>query len=144
MKKKFSSAWKASKQPRKQRKYRTNAPLHLKYKMLASHLSKELREKYQRRAVVLKKGDTVKVMRGSFRKKQGKILSVKTKKGIVYIENLQKTRKDGTKVNIPFKPSNLLILTLITEDKYRIALLKRTQKTEKTKINKEKIEGGKS
>ena len=34
MKKEFSKNWKASKQPRKQRKYRANAPLHLKRKMI--------------------------------------------------------------------------------------------------------------
>lgn len=141
MKKKFSPNWKASKQPRKQRKYRANAPLHIKYKMMAAHLSKELRKKYQKRAAVLKKGDTVKVMRGSFKAKQGKILNVGTKKGIVYIEGLQKTRKDGTKVNVPFKPSNLLIITLIAEDKHRITRLERSQKQ---KVKEKTKEGGKS
>jgi len=34
MKKIFSTHWKASKQPRKQRKYRAKAPLHIKRKFL--------------------------------------------------------------------------------------------------------------
>ena len=42
MKKKFSNAWIGSKQPRKQRKYRHNAPLNVRNKFLSSHLSKEL------------------------------------------------------------------------------------------------------
>lgn len=141
MKQKFSLRWKASKQPRKQRKYRANAPLHLKHKMLATHLSKELRKKYQKRAVVLRKDDTVKVMRGSFKGKQGKILSVDTKKRIVYIEGLQKTRKDGTKVNVLFRPSNLLIINLVVEDKKRTRTLERVGPVKKTPKEKK---GGKS
>lgn len=132
MKKKFSPKWKASKQPRKQRKYRANAPLHAKRKMLGAHLSKELRKKYQTRTAVLRKDDVVRVMRGAFKKRQGKILSVNMKKEIVYIEGLQKTRKDGTKVNVPFRASNMLIITLISEDKKRAAMLRRKAKSTKS------------
>lgn len=141
MKQKFSLEWKASKQPRKQRKYRANAPLHIKHKLLGAHLSKELRKKYQKRKAVLRKDDTVRVMRGVFKKRQGKILSVNTKKGTVYIEGLQKTRKDGTKVNVPFHASNLLIITLVTEDKKRTAALERKAKS---KVKSEAKSGAKS
>jgi len=125
MKKKFSKKWKASKQKRKQRKYRANAPLHIKHKFLSAHLSKELRGKYKRRAFPLRKGDTVKIMRGKFKGKESKISSVNTKKAIVYLEGIQRTKKDGTKVNIPFQPSNLMITSLNLEDKKRIEALER-------------------
>ena len=49
MKKKYSNSWKGSKQPRKQRKYRANAPLHTRHKMASANLSKELRKKYSKR-----------------------------------------------------------------------------------------------
>lgn len=125
MKTKFSTSWKGSESIRKQRKYRAKAPLHIKRKMLSAHFSKELREKYHRRAFVLKKGDMVKVMKGEFKGKEGKIIAIETKKNIVFIEGLQKTRKDGTKVNIPLNPSNLLITNLNLEDKKRIKSLER-------------------
>ena len=48
MKKKFSESWKSSKQVRKQRKYRYNAPLHIKQKFVNVHLAKELRKKYKK------------------------------------------------------------------------------------------------
>ena len=80
MKTKFNSKWKASKQPRKQRKYVANVPLHQKKKFIKVNLSKELRKKYGKRNLVVKKGDIVKVMRGKFRKKQGKIVQVRLKK----------------------------------------------------------------
>ncbi len=47
MKKKFSTSWKASRQIRKQRKYRENAPLHLRNKFMTANLSKELRKKVE-------------------------------------------------------------------------------------------------
>ena len=73
MKKLFSTSWKQSRKSRKQRKYRAKAPIHLKRKFLNANLSKELRTKYKRRNLPLKKGDTILIMRGKFRKKTGKI-----------------------------------------------------------------------
>ncbi|HDI03057.1 MAG TPA: 50S ribosomal protein L24 [Candidatus Pacearchaeota archaeon] len=138
MKKKFSKAWKSSKQPRKQRKYRANAPLHIKRKMIASHLSKELREKYKRRSFPVRKNDVVKILRGSFKGKQGKVSKVDTKKMKVYVEGIVRTKKDGTKVPVPLDPSNLMIVSLNLEDKKRVKALERKLKEKESKENKEK------
>jgi large subunit ribosomal protein L24 len=119
MKKNFSVHWKASKQARKQRKFRFNAPLHIKMKLMSSNLSKELRKKTGKRSTPLRKGDTVKIMKGEFKKQTGKIAEIKSYSMKVYIEGMQKSKKDGTKVNIPFDPSNLQI-TGLAEDKKRI------------------------
>ena len=48
MKQKFSTKWNSSRQPRKQRKYLANAPLHLKRVLLSANLSKDLRKRYGR------------------------------------------------------------------------------------------------
>lgn len=127
MKQKFSTAWKSSKQPRKQRKYIYNAPLHLKQKAISSHLSKELRKKYGRRSIKIKKGDVVKIMVGQFKKKEGKVQSVNLKKGVVYIENVQNIRKDGTKSYYPIHPSNLLVVEVNLDDKKRKKFLERVK-----------------
>lgn len=137
MKKQFSKHWKASKQPRKQRKYRARAPLHIKHKFLAANLSKELRKKYQRRSFPLRKGDTVKIMRGVFKGKIGKIENVDLKRTGVSIEKIQRTKKDGTKINVFFHPSNLQIKELNLDDKERIKSLERKIK-EKEKLGEEK------
>jgi len=119
MKKRFSKSWKASKKPRKQRKYRTNAPLSIKRKFLSAHLSKELIKKYSTRNIPLKKDDKIKIVRGQFRKKTGKIVKVLVKKSKVYIENIQNIKNDGTKTYYPIDPSNLIILELNLTDKKR-------------------------
>ena len=125
MKNKFSSSWGRSTQPRKQRKYRYNAPLHIKQKFMRAHLSKELRKKYIKRNFSLRKGDNVKVMRGQFKNKQGKIEKVNLKKTIVYITWIEVTKRDGTKALFPIHPSNLMITELNMDDKIRQEMLER-------------------
>ncbi|MBS3090527.1 50S ribosomal protein L24 [Candidatus Pacearchaeota archaeon] len=130
MKKKFSLKWKASRQIRKQIKYRHNAPLHIKRKFFSANLSKELRRKYSKRSFGLHKGDIVKIMRGEFAGKKGKITGIDTVNLKVYVEGVQKAKKDGTKLNIAFNPTKLQIVELNMDDKKRIKSLERKTKGE--------------
>lgn len=129
----WSKKWVSSKQPRKQRKYRYNAPKHIRHKFLSAHLSKELSEKYNRRSFPVRKGDEVEVMRGKFRKKTGKISRIDLKKIKVYIDGITRKKVDGTDVQVPIHTSNLRIISLNLEDEKRLKSLKRKEKTnEKT------------
>jgi len=123
MKLKWLSSWKASKQPRKQRKYRHNAPLHIKQKFLSVHLSKELRKKYGKRSIMARKGDVIKVMRGQFSGKTGKITGINIKTGRITVEGIENIKKDGTKRQYPLQPSNLMFTELNTDEKKRQAKL---------------------
>jgi large subunit ribosomal protein L24 len=135
MRKKFSTMWKSSKQPRKQRKYIANAPLHIKRKLMSVNLSKELRKKYQKRSVPLRKKDTVKIMRGKFKGKKGKIIKVLLKTQKVEVEGIQIKKQDGSKVNIKLRPSNLQIIELNVEDKKRNKALSKGIKEKKQEKN---------
>jgi len=130
MKKKFSTHWKSSKQPRKQRKYLANAPLHVRHKFLSANLSKELRKKYNKRNFPLRKDDEVKIMRGEFKGKTGKVEKVNLKKGKVSISGIFRNKKDGTKVGVYIHPSNLQIIELNLNDKKRIKAIERVVKKE--------------
>ncbi len=125
MKQKFSKKWKSSKKPSKQRKYRFNAPLHIKQRFMRSLLSKELRSKYNKRNARVRKGDKVKIMRGQFRKHEGKVEKVDLKKSKVYVEGIGATKKDGTKTKYPINPSNIMIIELNIDDKMRKKALER-------------------
>lgn len=116
---KISLSWKASRKKNKQRKYLIMAPLSSRHKMISAHLSKELRQKYKRRSLTLRKGDTVKIMIGEFRGKNGKIAVIDHKNYKVYIEGIQRSKKEGAKINVPIHPSNLQIIALSLEDKKR-------------------------
>mgnify|MGYP001570032477 CR=1 FL=1 len=122
---KFSTSWKGSKKQGKQRKYRISAPLHIKHKLMNSHLSKELRKKYGKRSISLRKGDKVKVMRGKFRKHEGKIESTDLKKTRIFVSGVEITKKDGTKKLLCFHPSNLMITELNLDDKFRQKVMER-------------------
>lgn len=105
--------------PGKQRKELFNAPLHKKRKWIASHLEENLLLKYDRRSIPVVKGDTVKVMRGSFKGHEDKIAHVNIKKRYVEIEGLTTTKADGKKIARPLHASNLLITKLNLTDKWR-------------------------
>ena len=132
MKKEFSTKWVGSKLPRKQRKYRAKAPLHLRKKFVSVNLSKELRKKYEKRNVPVKLGDTVKILRGKFKGKSGKITHVFLKISKVTIDGIQATKQDGSKVNIKMQPTNLQITALNMEGNKRF----KTEKKEKPKNEK--------
>jgi large subunit ribosomal protein L24 len=117
MKKKFSTAWEGSSQPRKQRKFRANAPLHLRKKFVSVNLSKSLREKLGKRNLQVKKG---------------KILEVNLKLSKVFVEGMQATKQDGSKVNVKLQPSNLQIIELSER--------KTKNQTSKKEVSEEKIE----
>ena len=143
MKKIFSTAWKASSQPRKQRKYRANASLHTKRKFVSVNLNKELRKKYSMRNIPVRKNDVVKIMVGKYKKKQGKVLSVLLKLSKIEVEGIQVKKQDGSKVNVKMQPSNLQIMELNLDDKKRLAILNGKMKNQKEisdKLNSKKIE----
>lgn len=112
-----------SKDPSKQRKKILTAPFHLLKNMMKSHLSKELAEKYNKRAIPVRKGDTVKVLRGEFKGIQGKVINVDRRRMRIYIENVTRKKADGSTVNVPIHVSKVMITQLNLDDEYRKALL---------------------
>lgn len=108
----FSRTWNSSKQPRKQRKYLAKAPLHIRKNFLKVNLSKELREKQGKRNMQVKQGDTVRVMRGKFKGKKGKVQSVNLKDSRLTVEGIQVKKQDGSNANVKMRPSNLQITEL--------------------------------
>lgn len=111
----WSSAWKRSTQPRKQRKYRFNIPMHLRSKLLSVHLSPQLREKHNTRAVGVRVGDKVRVMRGTHKGKEGTVERVDAKNYQVYVMKVEHAKKEGGSASYPLSPSNLMLIELKNE-----------------------------
>jgi large subunit ribosomal protein L24 len=108
-----------TKKPTKQRKRLYNLPLHLKQKQVRSQLSKDLKKKYSKRNMGVRKGDTVEVMHGSFKGKKGKITTVNLKKGFLNIEGINRKVKDGREIMIKLDPSNVMLIELNLDDDKR-------------------------
>ncbi|HLC32802.1 MAG TPA: 50S ribosomal protein L24 [Candidatus Nanoarchaeia archaeon] len=117
----WSSDWKASKKPSKQRKYVHNAPLHVRNSLPTSHLSKELKLSLKRRSLRVRKGDKVKVLRGQFKGRTGSVERVNPKEMKVFITGVDLVKKEGQKALYPIHPSKLLIQTIDTSDKRRLS-----------------------
>lgn len=112
MKTKFSTTWKSSIQPRKQRKYMFNIPMHSRVKLLSVHLSKPLREKLKTRSTNARVGDKVRVLRGTHKGKEGVIERVDTKNYKVYVAKVEHVKREGGAAPYPLSPSNLLLIEL--------------------------------
>ncbi len=94
--------------------------------MIAAPLSAELKKKYNRNAVNVRQGDVVTVTRGAAAKKSGEVTRVDYGAYKVYVDGVTRKKSDGTDVQQPIDPSNLMITDLYIEDKERRAVLERT------------------
>lgn len=119
-----------SAQPRKQRKFRFNAPMHARQKFLNVHISKELKQKLntKRRTIAVRTGDTVKVMAGAHKGKSGKVSNVDLRTSMVFIEGIKRKKAKGKEVLVPIYSSNLYITDLDMTDKYRKGVIDRGRK----------------
>lgn len=104
---------------RKQRKELFNAPIHKRRKWISAHLEENLLLKYDKRGIPVIKGDTVRVMRGSFKGHEDKVVHVNIRRRQVEIEGMTMTKADNKKIAKPIHASNLMITKLNLTDKWR-------------------------
>ena len=116
----WSEDWNSSTNPQKQRKYRENAPQHVKDKLVSVNLSETLREELGTRSINLNLGDRVKVMRGDRKGAEGIVSNIDRDDQKVYVNGLEVTRQDGSTSEVPFRPSNLQAQALNLEENDRI------------------------
>ncbi len=90
-------------------------------KQLGSALSKDLHKKYGKRSIRVVQGDSVKIVRGEYKGVDGKISKVSTQKSTVAIEGIKKEKTKGDKFDVYIHTSNLLVTSLNSEDKWRMA-----------------------
>ncbi|MDO8841076.1 MAG: 50S ribosomal protein L24 [Methanocalculus sp.] len=109
----------ASSQPRKQRKIRYNAPIHLRGAFLHTMLSPELREKHGHRRVRVVTGDTVKVLRGEHTGTIGVVDGIDLKRLTIQVHGVTVKKADGTEVARPVDPSKVMITKLNFNDPKR-------------------------
>ncbi len=94
-----------------------------KSKQLGSALSKDLHKKYGKRSVRVIEGDSVTIVRGEFKGVEGKISKISMQKSSVSIEGIKKEKSKGEKFDVYIHTSNLVVTSLNTGEKWRIAKL---------------------
>ncbi|RME79524.1 MAG: 50S ribosomal protein L24 [Methanobacteriota archaeon] len=98
--------------PRKERKKLYTMPLHRRRSLVSAHVAKDIRESVGKRAVPLKKGYKVRVVRGKHRGKEGAVLRVSYVNGVAYVEGITMTSAKGQEKPKPLSPSNLIIISV--------------------------------
>jgi large subunit ribosomal protein L24 len=136
-----------TKNPGKQRKNLFNAPAHIRHKQMAAPLSRELSASKGAKTLPVRKGDTVRIMRGDNKGFEGKVSRVDLKQYRLYMEGLTREKVDGTNIFLPIHPSKVEIRNLSLDDKYRKEILARkvaptkpSKKVEKSKAKAKKAE----
>lgn len=126
------------KAPRKQRKQLYNAPAHLRHKLMAAPLSPQLTASKTVKTLPVRKGDTVRIMRGDNKGFEGKISRVDLKNYRIYLEGLTREKVDGTAIFLPVHPSKVMIKNLNLNDKWRKAIVDRKEQLHKQEAKIEK------
>jgi len=110
--------------PSKQRKLFHQAPAHKIHRFMSAPLSEDLRTSQGRRAYPVRKGDTVKIVRGDFAGIEGKITEVEPGNQRVFVEGVQREKVAGTSTNVSVHTSKVTITKLNLDDKWRAESIK--------------------
>ena len=113
------------------RKAHFTAPSHIRRVMMSSPLSKALKVKYnvdsemwdyiQVNAIPVVKGDKVKVTRGSFKGREGKVTEVYRRKWVIHIEGLTREKVNGSSCKVGVDASKVEITELkLNKDRQNI------------------------
>ena len=86
---------------------------------ICSNLSSNLKKEYNRKSLRIVKGDSVKIMRGEYKGVEGKVEKLNTVKGRLSIEGVQREKIKGGQVKVQIHASNVRIISLHLDDKYR-------------------------
>jgi large subunit ribosomal protein L24 len=111
---------------------------HKRDKFLGANLSVNLREQHNKRSMRVIKGDTVRILRGEYVGIEGKVEKVNTERSTLAIEGVQREKIRGGNVKVQVHASNVQIISLNTDDDYRLkGIPKSTDKNANTKKGKE-------
>ncbi|GAA5820550.1 hypothetical protein JCM11251_003043 [Rhodosporidiobolus azoricus] len=112
---------------RKAHKAHFDAPSSIRRKIMSAPLSKELREKYSTRSIPVRKDDEVKIVRGTYKGREGKITQVSRKAWAIQVDRVEREKGSGAAVPIKIHPSKVQVIALKL-NKDREALLQRKKR----------------
>jgi large subunit ribosomal protein L24 len=91
---------------------------------MAVHLSRELRMRYGRRSLPVRKGDTVRILSGSYVGREERVAKVDRRGYSVTLDNVTGKTADAKMKPLPIRPSHLLLTRLNLADPWRRRILK--------------------
>lgn len=113
-------------QPRKQRRAGFQASVFARHRRMSVSLSRELRGRYRRRALPVRKGDTVRVISGSYKGREERVSDVDLRELRVTLDNVTIKKVDQKLKPLPIRPTHLILTRLNLADPWRRRILKVT------------------
>ena len=98
--------------------------MHRIRRLLSASLSTELKTSYGRNSYPVRKGDTVKILRGDYAGIEGKITEIDTKRRRLFVEGVSREKVAGTSTNVSVHSSKVMITKLNLDDKWRAESVK--------------------
>jgi ribosomal protein uL24 len=111
-----------SSKPRVVRGRFLTAPLHVLGTKMSAHLSEKLSEELNKRALPVRVNDVVKIVRGTSKGKEGKIIEVDRKNQRIFVEKVVRKKSNGSDVPIAIHCSKVIIVELDRSDKKRLTV----------------------
>ncbi|MDA4122064.1 MAG: 50S ribosomal protein L24 [Thaumarchaeota archaeon] len=84
-----------------------------------SRLSDDMRNKYGKRTLRPRKGDSVKIVRGGYKGIEGKVSRVDGQKGKVYVEGVNREKIAGGTALAAIDASKVVLTNIVLDDKLR-------------------------
>jgi large subunit ribosomal protein L24 len=113
-----------AKRPAKQRKKLYDSRGQRTRKLMSVSLSNDLRETQGRRLYQVRKGDTVKILRGDFAGVEGKVTEIDRGTQRLFVEGVTREKTSGTSSNVSVHCSKVMITKLNLDDKWRAESIK--------------------
>lgn len=105
--------------PSKQRRQAALATEKDLQRQMRGNLSEKLREKYGIRSVSVRKGDTVKILRGDFAGIEGKVIETHRRSQRVTVEGVTREKVSGKQTRVPVHVSKITVTSLDMSDRWR-------------------------
>src|SRR2546428_13218961 len=97
---------------------------------VSAHLADDLKTRYSTRAVPIRKGDSVRVLRGEFAGLEGKVDTIDRPHSRVFVEGMTREKTAGGKPSrLSDHPSKAILTNLNLPDKWRTSPLEDKAKT---------------
>jgi large subunit ribosomal protein L24 len=114
----------SSRQPRRQRRALYTADTFERRRRMSVPLSRDLRGRFHRRAIPIRKGDTVRVMSGSYAGREERVAKVDRRGYAVTLDNITGKTAEAKLKPLPIQLSHLLVTRLNLADPWRRRVLK--------------------
>ncbi|HTT34600.1 MAG TPA: 50S ribosomal protein L24 [Thermoplasmata archaeon] len=110
--------------PRRQRRRAFTAHTAERRRRMAVLLSRELRQRYGRRSLPVRKGDTVRILSGSYAGREERVAKVDRRGYAVTLDNVTGKAADAKLKPLPIRLSHLVLIRLNLADGWRRRVLK--------------------